>query len=62
MCVQKTSEFEDQLSFVRNRLMGPLSAASMEMGSYQRGYDYIVRCVNNIFYIFKLCSSVYFIL
>ena len=33
------------LHLVRNDLMGPLSAASMEMGSYHRGYEYIVRRV-----------------
>lgn len=32
-----------QLKCVRNEQMGPLSAASMEGGSYQRGYEYIVR-------------------
>ncbi|KAI0215805.1 Serine/threonine-protein kinase ATR [Lamellibrachia satsuma] len=32
-----------QLQLVRNNLMGPLSAASMEVGSYHRGYEYIVR-------------------
>eukprot|EP00058_Branchiostoma_floridae_P009059 XP_002594547.1 hypothetical protein BRAFLDRAFT_104468 [Branchiostoma floridae] len=36
-------DFWHQLQIVRNDQMGPLSAASMESGSYQRGYDYIVR-------------------
>ncbi|XP_038072304.1 serine/threonine-protein kinase ATR-like [Patiria miniata] len=36
-------EFERQLKIVRSALMGPLSAASMETGSYQRGYEYIAR-------------------
>ena len=31
------------LQLVRNDLMGPLSVASMETGSYHRGYEYIVR-------------------
>ncbi|CAH1797711.1 unnamed protein product [Owenia fusiformis] len=35
--------FLQQLQIVRSELMGPLSAASMEKGSYQRGYEYIVR-------------------
>jgi hypothetical protein len=34
-----------QLEVVRREQMGPLSAASMESGSYQRGYEYIVRLV-----------------
>ncbi|XP_033634079.1 serine/threonine-protein kinase ATR-like [Asterias rubens] len=41
---QKNEEqFERQLRNVRSALMGPLSAASMESGSYQRGYEYITR-------------------
>ncbi|XP_070572431.1 serine/threonine-protein kinase ATR-like isoform X2 [Ptychodera flava] len=36
-------EFKRQLKIVRSEQMGPLSAASMENGSYQRGYEYIVR-------------------
>ncbi|XP_022100883.1 serine/threonine-protein kinase ATR-like [Acanthaster planci] len=36
-------EFKRQLKVVRSALMGPLSAASMETGSYQRGYEYITR-------------------
>ena len=37
--------FTQELKQVRNVLMGPLCAASMEMGSYYRGYEYIVRWV-----------------
>ena len=37
------AEFSQQLHAVRSAQMGPLSAASMETGSYQRGYEYIVR-------------------
>ncbi|XP_071844608.1 serine/threonine-protein kinase ATR-like isoform X2 [Apostichopus japonicus] len=37
------SEFEKQLKVVRSAQMGPLSAASMEKGSYQRGYEFITR-------------------
>ena len=33
------------MGMLRNDLMGPLSAASMEVGSYHRGYDYITRSV-----------------
>ncbi|XP_064619014.1 serine/threonine-protein kinase ATR-like [Lineus longissimus] len=35
--------FMKQLEIARCDQMGPLSAASMESGSYQRGYEYIVR-------------------
>ncbi|XP_071964795.1 serine/threonine-protein kinase ATR-like isoform X2 [Antedon mediterranea] len=35
--------FFKQLQIVRSEQMGPLSAASMEIGSYTRGYEYIVR-------------------
>jgi len=37
------SEFRHQLRIVRSQQMGFLSAASMESGSYQRGYEHIVR-------------------
>ncbi len=36
-------EFSKHLRMLRNDLMGPLSAASMEVGSYHRGYEYIAR-------------------
>ncbi|WAQ99000.1 ATR-like protein [Mya arenaria] len=36
-------EFLKQLQVARQEQVGPLSAASMEMGSYQRGYEHIVR-------------------
>jgi len=35
--------FNAHLRSLRHELMGPLSAASMEVGSYHRGYKYIVR-------------------
>ena len=41
-----TKDFEgflNRLSKVRSGQMGPLSTASLEQGSYQRGYEYIVR-------------------
>ncbi|RMX47129.1 hypothetical protein pdam_00018677 [Pocillopora damicornis] len=37
------NEFRRQLKVVRSQQMGFLSAASMESGSYQRGYEHIVR-------------------
>ena len=37
--------FVEQVKLLRALQMGPLSAASMEMGSYFRGYDYIIRLV-----------------
>ena len=40
---QNESEFRRQLRIVRSQQMGFLSAASMESGSYQRGYEHIVR-------------------
>lgn len=40
---QNESEFRRQLRTVRSQQMGFLSAASMESGSYQRGYEHIVR-------------------
>ncbi|KAK2190032.1 hypothetical protein NP493_91g01005 [Ridgeia piscesae] len=40
---QDEAAYVRHLHLVRNDLMGPLSAASMEMGSYHRGYEYIVR-------------------
>ncbi|KAK3744393.1 hypothetical protein QZH41_012155, partial [Actinostola sp. cb2023] len=35
--------FNRQLRIVRSQQMGPLSAASMQSGAYQRGYEYIAR-------------------
>ncbi len=35
--------FTKQVDLLRSLQMGPLSAASMEQGSYYRGYQYIVR-------------------
>ena len=36
-----------RLSKVRGEQMGPLCTASVELGSYQRGYEYILRYVYN---------------
>ncbi|KAJ8304682.1 hypothetical protein KUTeg_018265, partial [Tegillarca granosa] len=40
---KKEKQFWEQLQIVRHEQIGPLSAASMESGSYQRGYEYIIR-------------------
>ncbi|XP_048255679.1 serine/threonine-protein kinase ATR-like isoform X1 [Haliotis rufescens] len=40
---KKEEEFCKQLEIIRREQMGPLSAASMEMGSYHRGYENICR-------------------
>ncbi|XP_059175094.1 serine/threonine-protein kinase ATR-like isoform X2 [Physella acuta] len=41
--VKKESEFLECLELARKDQMGPLSAASMEMGSYSRAYENILR-------------------
>jgi len=41
--VKDDAAFSSQLDVLRLELMAPLSAASMEAGSYQRGYEHIVR-------------------
>ncbi|XP_025077039.1 serine/threonine-protein kinase ATR-like isoform X1 [Pomacea canaliculata] len=40
---RKEEEYQKHLHLARQEQMGPLSAASMEMGSYHRGYEYILR-------------------
>ncbi|CAF1368457.1 unnamed protein product [Rotaria sordida] len=40
---QNRDEFYSELRLALNSLMGPISAASMEVGSYQRGYDYLAK-------------------
>ena len=47
---QKEEEFGERLRVARQEQMGPLSAASMEMGSYLRGYECILRCVHKGLY------------
>ncbi len=47
-CPQDGDQFEQQLKVIRRTQMGPLSAASMESGSYQRGYEFIARYDTNI--------------
>jgi len=41
--VKDEAAFSSQLNILRLEEMAPLSAASMEAGSYQRGYEHIVR-------------------
>ena len=41
--MQNEALFRSQLRQVRSEQMGPLSASSMEVGSYQRSYEFIVR-------------------
>lgn len=40
---QDEEEFSKHVQILRGNLMSPLSAASMEQGSYYRGYEYITR-------------------
>ena len=44
-CVQDFKSFDRKIRRLYSEQMGPLYAASLEQGSYQRGYDYIVRLV-----------------
>lgn len=47
-----TTAFYDTLKLVRAEQIVPLSAASFERGSYQRGYEYIVRYFKVPIFIF----------
>lgn len=40
---QDSEAFYEKLKIVRKEQVVPLSAASFECGTYQRGYEYIVR-------------------
>lgn len=40
---QEARSFYEKLKLVRKEQVVPLSAASYECGTYQRGYEYIVR-------------------
>ena len=42
---QDGETFYEKLKLVRKEQVVPLSAASYECGTYQRGYEYIVRSV-----------------
>lgn len=44
---QDMETFYQKLKLVRKEQVVPLSAASYERGTYQRGYEYIVRSVGN---------------
>lgn len=48
---QDSEAFYEKLKLVRKEQVVPLSAASYECGTYQRGYEYIVRyvCVSLFF-------------
>ena len=41
--LQDFNTFNTKIRKLYSEQMGPLCAASLEQGSYQRGYDYIVR-------------------
>lgn len=43
---QDSERFYAKLKVARREQVVPLSAASFECGTYQRGYEYIVRCVS----------------
>lgn len=43
---QDAENFYEKLKLVRKEQVVPLSAASYECGTYQRGYEYIVRSVD----------------
>ena len=43
LSMQNENLFQTQLRQVRSEQMGPLSASSMEVGSYKRSYEFIVR-------------------
>ena len=43
---QDSAAFYEKLKVVRKEQVVPLSAASYECGTYQRGYEYIVRWVD----------------
>lgn len=45
--LQDLRQFITRVNKVRTEQMGPLSAASLEQGSYQRGYEYIVRYISS---------------
>ncbi len=50
---QDADTFCEKLKLVRNEQVVPLSAASYECGTYQRGYEYIIRSVCR--YILSAC-------
>ncbi|XP_076443272.1 serine/threonine-protein kinase ATR-like isoform X2 [Babylonia areolata] len=56
---RKEQDFLQQLQVARQKQMGPLSAASMEMGSYLRGYECILRLhmLSEIEEYFRVCHD-----
>lgn len=46
---QDAERFYEKLKLIRKEQVVPLSAASYECGTYQRGYEYIVRSVTTVF-------------
>ena len=56
--LKDTSTFQSQLEKIYTNQMYPLSAASMDQGSYTRAYEYIVR-YNNPLYILPLADCWY---
>lgn len=55
---QDADAFYEKLKLVRKEQVVPLSAASYECGTYQRGYEYIVRCVCALMPSGSLCCCV----
>ncbi|GFR86846.1 serine/threonine-protein kinase atr, partial [Elysia marginata] len=56
---KREADFVSQLELARKEQTGPLSAASMELGSYYRGYEHILRLhmINEIEEFFKVFAS-----
>lgn len=50
--------FYEALKIVRAEQIVPLSAASFERGSYQRGYEHIIRFLISIYHYFQNDISV----
>lgn len=57
---QDANAFYEKLKLVRKEQVVPLSAASYECGTYQRGYEYIVRCVCVCEFVRMHSGSVYY--
>ncbi|XP_012937158.1 serine/threonine-protein kinase ATR [Aplysia californica] len=56
---KRAADFIEQLDLARREQMGPLSAASMEIGSYHRGYENILRLhmISEIEQFFQVVSD-----
>lgn len=54
---QDNETFYQKLKLVRKEQVVPLSAASYERGTYQRGYEYIVRSVSKSHHIIAKFSD-----